>query len=74
MAAISRAMRRDRDKPLPRTWVSRGHGITLTVTVGPPKDEDGLMDGLWDEEPDFDGDYDPDLSVDQARWRPHAEA
>jgi hypothetical protein len=37
MDAISRAMRRDRNKPLPQTWTRRGHGISLTVTVGPPE-------------------------------------
>jgi hypothetical protein len=46
MDAISRAMRRDRNKPLPRSWTRRGHGIVLTVTVGPPTDED-ILDGEW---------------------------
>lgn len=63
-------MRRDKDQPLPRTWISKGTGLTLTVTITPASSDSGLMDELWDEEPDFDHDYDNELGVDQARWAP----
>ena len=61
--------------------VMTGMKVTVTLHRRPTADEaayaEGVMDGLWDEEPDFDGmgeDYDHDLSVDQARWRPRADA
>ena len=37
-ASIQRQMRRDKSKVLPRTYVSRGSGIVLTVTIGPAED------------------------------------
>ena len=40
-AAIQRAMRRDKNKPLPLKWTSRGAGgVLLTVTVGARADDD----------------------------------
>lgn len=45
---IERLMRRDKDKPLPRTYRGRGPGgLRLTVTVGPPDDFD--RDDYWED-------------------------